>query len=83
LEHTLPFTKIIYHILHLRLRIEPNVANLIEKPLLKVEKIIKLYLIFMNFGRKKFMVRNDSKKKTLVFDCYNLIDPIEQGAVIF
>jgi hypothetical protein len=37
----------------------------------------------MNFGRKKFMVRNDSKKKTLVFDCYNLIDPIEQGAVIF
>jgi hypothetical protein len=37
----------------------------------------------MNFGLKNFIVRNDSKKKTLVFDCYNLVDPMEQGAVNF
>jgi hypothetical protein len=46
-------------LIHLRLRIEPNVANLIEKSFPKVEKILKYHLIFMNFGVKNFIVRND------------------------
>jgi hypothetical protein len=28
----------------------------------------------MNFGVKNFTVKIDPKKKTLIFDCYNLVD---------
>jgi hypothetical protein len=31
-------------------------------------------LIFINFGLKKFIVKN-TQKKTLMFESYNLIDP--------
>jgi hypothetical protein len=37
----------------------------------------------MNFGMKNFIVKNDPKKKTLIFDCYNLADLVEGGAVNF
>jgi hypothetical protein len=30
----------------------------------------KDHLIFINFGVKKFTVKNISKKKTLMFECY-------------
>jgi hypothetical protein len=31
----------------------------------------------MNFGVNNINVINDSKKIKLVFECYNLVDPIE------
>jgi hypothetical protein len=31
----------------------------------------------MNFGVKNFFVKSDPEKKALIFDCYNLVDPIE------
>jgi hypothetical protein len=34
------------------------------------------HLIFNNFGVKKFTVKN-TPKKTLTFECYNLLDPME------
>jgi hypothetical protein len=37
----------------------------------------------MNFGVKNFIVKNDSKKKTLVFECYNLVDFMEWAVVTF
>jgi hypothetical protein len=43
-------------VIHQRLRIEPNVANLNEKSFPKVEKILKYNLIFMSFGMKNFIV---------------------------
>jgi hypothetical protein len=54
-----------------------NVANLIKKSLPKVVKILKVHLIFMNFEMKNFIVRNDSKKETLIFECYNRVDSME------
>jgi hypothetical protein len=35
------------------------------------------HLIFINFGVKKFTLNNTPKKKTLTFECYNLLDPME------
>jgi hypothetical protein len=36
------------------------------------------HLIFINFGVKKFTVKNTHKKKeTLMFECYNLLAPME------
>jgi hypothetical protein len=43
----------------------------------------KNHLIFIHFGAKKFIVKNTPKNKTLMFECYNLIDPKEYGAAIF
>jgi hypothetical protein len=40
-------------------------------------------LIFINFGVKKITVKNTQKKKTLMFECYNLLDPMEWGAKFF
>jgi hypothetical protein len=37
----------------------------------------------MNFRVKKFIVKNIQKKKTLVFECYKFMDPMEQGALNF
>jgi hypothetical protein len=41
------------------------------------------HVIFINFGVKKFTLKNTQKKKTLMFECYNLLDPMESGDVIF
>jgi hypothetical protein len=35
------------------------------------------HLIFINFGVKKFIVKNIQKNKTLMFECYNLLAPME------
>jgi hypothetical protein len=35
------------------------------------------HLIFMNFEVKKLIVEKDPKKKTLRFECHNLMDPKE------
>jgi hypothetical protein len=35
------------------------------------------HLIFITFGIKKFVVKNIQEKKTLMFECYNLLDSIE------
>jgi hypothetical protein len=35
------------------------------------------HLIFINFGVKKFTLKNTQKKETLTFECYNLLDPME------
>jgi hypothetical protein len=37
----------------------------------------KDHLIFINFGVKKFIVKSAQKKETLMFECYNLLDPME------
>jgi hypothetical protein len=44
----------------------------------EVVKNIKQHLIFMNFGLKNFIMKNDTILlfKTM-FECYNLIDPIQ------
>jgi hypothetical protein len=41
------------------------------------------HLIFINFGVKKFTLKNTQKIKTLTFECHNLLDPMEWGVVIF
>jgi hypothetical protein len=43
----------------------------------------KKHLIFINFGVKKCTLKSTQKKKTLMFECYNLLDPMEWGVVIF
>jgi hypothetical protein len=35
------------------------------------------HLIFINFDVKKFTVKNTQKKETLMFECYNLLTPME------
>jgi hypothetical protein len=35
------------------------------------------HLIFISFGVKKFIVKSTQKKMTLMFECYNLLDPME------
>jgi hypothetical protein len=57
--------------------------NLILKWGEKDPKKKKNHLIFINFGVKKFTLKNTQTKKTMTFECYNLLDPIEWGAVIF
>jgi hypothetical protein len=37
----------------------------------------------MNFRVKKFTVEKAPQKKTLMFEQYNLVDPSEQGPIIF
>jgi hypothetical protein len=38
----------------------------------KNQKKKKNHLIFINFGKKKFTLKNIQKKKTLKFACYNV-----------
>jgi hypothetical protein len=65
-------------ILHnLKLKFQPYVLNLFPKCLAKDPIFFEHHLILMNFGVKKFTVRNTQKKKTLMFQCYNLLDPME------
>jgi hypothetical protein len=49
----------------------------------KTQKKIEDHLISIHFGVKKFTVKNTPGKKTLTFECYNLLDPMEWRAVIF
>jgi hypothetical protein len=53
------------------------VLNLIWKRCAKDPKKTKDHLIFNNFGVKNFTIRNTQKEKTLLFECYNLLDPME------
>jgi hypothetical protein len=43
----------------------------------KTQKKKKDHLIFINFGVKKFIVKTSQKERTLMFECYNLLDPME------
>jgi hypothetical protein len=63
-------------ITNLELKFEPCMLNLIWKCGAKdLEK--KNHLIFINFGVKKFTLKNIPKKKTLTFECYNLVGPMK------
>jgi hypothetical protein len=68
---------------NLELRFEACMVNLIWKWGAKDPKKREDHLIFINFGVKKFTLKNTPKKKTLTFECYNLLGPMEWGAVIF
>jgi hypothetical protein len=68
---------------NLELRFEACMLNLIWKWGAKDPKKREDHLIFINFGVKKFTLKNTPKKKTLTFECYNLLDPMEWGVVIF
>jgi hypothetical protein len=61
----------------MELRFEPCVLNLIWKWGAKDPQKIEDHLIFVNFGVKRFRVKNTQKNKTLMFDCYNLLAPME------
>jgi hypothetical protein len=64
-------------IINMELRFEPCVLNLIWKWCVKDPKERKDHLIFINFGVKEFTISNTQKKMTLIFECYNLLDPME------
>jgi hypothetical protein len=57
---------------NMELRFEPCVLNLIWKWRAKDPKRREDRLIFINFGVKKFTLKNTQKKITLMFECYNL-----------
>jgi hypothetical protein len=62
----------------MELRFEPCVLNLIWKRGAKDPKKREEHLIFINFGVKKFtQKKTQKKKKTLMFECYNLLVPME------
>jgi hypothetical protein len=61
---------------NLELKFEACMVNLIWKRGAKDPKK-KDHLIFINFGVKKFTLKNTPEKKTLTFECYNLLDPME------
>jgi hypothetical protein len=67
----------------LELQFEPCMLDLIWKWCAKDLKKWKDHLIFIDFGVKKFTLKNTQKNKTLTFECYNLLDPMEWGALIF
>jgi hypothetical protein len=68
---------------NLELKFEACMLNLIWKWVAKDPKKIEDHLIFINFGVKRFTLKTPQKKRTLTFECYNLLDPMEWGAVIF
>jgi hypothetical protein len=70
-------------ITNMELRFEPCVFNLIWKWDAKDFKKIEYHLIFIYFGVRKFTIKNTQKNKTLMFECYNLIDSKERGAEFF
>jgi hypothetical protein len=61
----------------MELRFELCVPNLIWKGEAKDPQKRKDHLIFINFRVKKFIEKNTQKKKTLMFECYNILDPME------
>jgi hypothetical protein len=67
----------------MELRFEPCVFNLIWKWGAKDLEKRGDHLIFINFGVMKFTLKNTQKNKTLMFECYNLLAPMEWGATIF
>jgi hypothetical protein len=72
-------------ITNMELRHESLVPNLIWKWGAKDPKNPKKredHLIYINFGVKKFIVKNTQKNKTLMFEWYNLLFPMEWGAAI-
>jgi hypothetical protein len=52
-------------------------AQLDLEVMCKRPKKRKDHIIFINFGIKKFAVENAQKNKTLMFECYNLLAPME------
>jgi hypothetical protein len=69
--------------INVELRFEPCMLNLILKYCAKDPKKGEDHLIFINFGIKKFTVRNTPQKKTLMCECYYLLGHMEWRAVIF
>jgi hypothetical protein len=59
---------------NMELRFEPGVLNLIWNWREKNPRKRKDHLILIDFGVKKFTARNTPNKKTLMFECYNLLD---------
>jgi hypothetical protein len=68
---------------NLRVKFESCVLNLIKKWSTKHPKYKDDHLIFMNFRAKEFTIKRLLKKKTLMFELYNLMGPLKQGAVNF
>jgi hypothetical protein len=63
---------------NMELKFEACMLNLIWKRGAKDPKKKKDHLIFINFGVKKFTLKNTQKKiKNLTLECYNLLDPME------
>jgi hypothetical protein len=61
---------------NLKLKFEAYMLNLIWKRCAKDPKKGENHLIFINFGVKKFTLKN-TPKKTLAFECYNHLDCME------
>jgi hypothetical protein len=62
---------------NLELKFEVCMFNLIWKWGAKDPKKREDHLIFINFGVKKFTLQKPPKNKTLTFECYNLLNPME------
>jgi hypothetical protein len=62
---------------NLELTFEACMLNLIWKWCAKDPSKREDHLIFINFGIKKFTLKNTQKRKTLTFECYNFLDPME------
>jgi hypothetical protein len=70
-------------ITNMELRFESCVFTLIWKWCAKDLQKRKGHLISISFGVKKFTEKNTQKKKTLMFECYNLLARMEWRAAIF
>jgi hypothetical protein len=62
---------------NLELTFEPCMLNLIWKRSAKDPKRREDHVFFINFGVKKFTLKNTPKENTLMFECYNLLAPME------
>jgi hypothetical protein len=62
---------------NLELKFEACMLNLIWKSAAEDPKKGEDHLILINFGVKKFHTKKHPQKKTLTFECYNLLDPME------
>ena len=74
-----------YHIYNYKygVKIWAMCAQLDLEVIAKDPKVRKDHMIFINFNIKKFTIGNSLKKKTLIFECYNLLDHKEWGVAIF
>jgi hypothetical protein len=66
----------------MELRFEPCVLNLIWKRCKRPKKK-EDHLIFINFGVKKFIVKNTPENKTLMFEWYNFTNPKDEELQFF
>jgi hypothetical protein len=64
-------------ITNMELRVELCVLNLILKWSEKYSKKKKNQLIFINFGIRSSQWKTPKKEKPLMFECYNILDPME------